>query len=399
MIRFRETLPLYAVIFLGFFGYALTITLFIPMIMDKSFLILSPETPVAVRATLSGFLLAMYPLGQFFGSPIMGNFSDYFGRKKVLLLSLVACTFGFIGMGLSIKFHQLEWLFISSFVTGLCESNMAISQSIIADRAEDIAEKTKLIGYAYSACSLGYIVGPLLGGAGASYLSYSSPFWITAIGVLALVIWMFYGFHEQSFVKKQKTINILQSFMAIKSIFSNRNLFKIYIINFFIFFSVQGLYRVVPLYVVDEWNPSLRTYSLLIAFVSLMCFIANLAFLGKLAKHFASKLLLAGLLLSGGFFVILIIFPCQFNWIWVTYGIAVIPTVMALPTCTTWLSERASQDEQGQVLGNNQALLVLGEASSAAIGGLIAAIWIPLPIVILGMILLVTGMFVLKTED
>jgi hypothetical protein len=51
--------------------------------------------------------------------------------------------------------------------------------------------------------------------------------------------------------------------------------------------------------------------------------------------------------------------------------------------------------QQGQALGNNQALLVLGESSSAAIGGLIAAIMIPLPIIIMGIILLITGIMVI----
>lgn len=85
MIRIRELMPLYAVIFLGFLGYALTITLFIPMLMDKSFALLPAGTTTSLRAMLSGLLLAMYPLGQFFGSPIIGNLSDHFGRKKVLL--------------------------------------------------------------------------------------------------------------------------------------------------------------------------------------------------------------------------------------------------------------------------------------------------------------------------
>jgi predicted MFS family arabinose efflux permease len=67
---------------------------------------------------------------------------------------------------------------------------------------------------------------------------------------------------------------------------------------------------------------------------------------------------------------------------------------MALPTCTTWLSQHVSSNEQGQVLGNNQALLVLGESSSAAIGGLIAAIKISLPIIVMGVILLMTGIII-----
>lgn len=395
-MKFRELLPLYAVIFLGFFGYALTIALFIPMLMDKDFLLLPVDTSIETRATLSGLLLAMYPLGQFFGSPIIGNLSDHFGRKKVLLISIAACLFGFIGMALSIEFQQLTLLFISSFLTGLCECNMALSQSIITDRTQDATQKTKLIGYAYSACSLGYIVGPLLGGTAGSLLNYSAPFWITALGVACLFIWIFYSLDDQFIAYKKGPIKILTSLIAIKSIFNQPKLYKIYIINFLIFFSVQGLYRVVPLYVENEWKPSLHTYTFLIAFVSLLCFLANLFILGRLAKHFSTQKFLSSLLLLGGLLVILITLPNHFNWIWLTYGMAVIPTVMALPICTIWLSEQVASSEQGQVLGNNQALLVLGESTSAAIGGLIAAIFIPLPIIVMGIILLITGITVLK---
>ena len=329
MIKVREILPLYAVIFLGFFGYALTVTLFIPMLMSPTFPILPSGTSVAARASLSGFLLAMYPLGQFLGSPIIGNLSDHFGRKKVLLLSLVACLFGFISMALSIQFYQLTCLFISSFITGLFESNMAISQSVIADRGEDTTQKTRLIGYAYSACSLGYIVGPLLGGVGGTALGYSAPFWITACSILCLMAWVSYSFEDHTLPNKKGALNILKSLTAIKTIFNHQELYKIYIINFLIFFSVMGLFRVVPLYVMDEWKPSLHTYSALISFISFICFISNLSILDKLAEKFLPKALLSGLLLVGGLLVMFIVIPNQFNWFWLTFGIAVIPAVMA----------------------------------------------------------------------
>lgn len=393
-IQFRELLPLYAVLLLGFFGYALTIALFIPMLMDKHFLLLPAATSIAVRSTWSGLLLAMYPLGQFFGSPIIGNLSDHFGRKNILLMSLLVCSFGFMGMAFSISTHQLGLLLFSSFFTGLCESNMAISQSVIADRSHDAAEKTRLIGYAFSASSLGYIIGPLFGGAVGSYWGYSVPFGVTAVGVLCLIIWVFYSFNDRS-SQKHYPIKILQSLTAIKSIVNRPKFRKFYLINFLIFFAVQGLYRVVPLYVADTWHPPLHSYSLLISFVSLLCFLANLLFLGKLAKRFSAQKFLSGLLLLGGLFVILIIVPTDFHWIWLTFGIAVIPTVMALPTCTAWLSQHAAADEQGQVLGNNQALLVLGESTSAAFGGLIASLWIPLPVIFMAAILLMVGMMVI----
>ncbi len=390
-VRVSEFFPLYAVILLGFLGYALTITLFIPMLMDQSFQLLPSNTSVGMRAAVSGLLLAMYPLGQFFGSPIIGSISDHYGRKKVLLISLLMCTGGFLGMGLSIEFHQLSLLLLFSFLTGLCESNMAISQSAIVDRSPDPIIKTKLIGYGYSACSLGYILGPLLAG---STLNYSMPFFIVAIGVPLLALWIFFNFDEVYYPNPQTKIKFMQSITAIKSIFTQKKLTKIYLINFAIFFSVQGLYRVIPLYVQDTWHPSLHIFSVLISFVSFMCFLANLFVLGKLSSRFSTKQLLSGLLIVSGVVVLAILIPHEFNWIWLTYGLAVIPTVMALPTCTTWLSHQVQSSEQGQVLGNNQALLVLGEASSAALGGLIAAIMVPLPIICLGLILIVAGIVV-----
>ncbi|KTD82574.1 MFS transporter [Legionella waltersii] len=394
--QIREYLPLYAVILLGFLGYALTITLFIPMLMDSNFSLLPSDASTSVRVSLSGLLLAMYPLGQFFGSPIIGNLSDQYGRKRVLVLSLIACTFGFFGMALSIQFHVLNLLFLSSFLTGLFESNMAISQSVIADRTQDSALKTKLIGYGYSACSLGYIIGPLLAG---NTLSYSTPFFIVALFVPLLAVWIYYSFGDD-FVPNTKTkINFTKSIISIKSIFHNSSIRKIYFINFLIFFSVQGLYRVVPLYIEDTWDISLHTFSLLISFVSLMCFIANLLLLNKLATRFSTKVLLGGLLIVSSLSVLLIIVPDNFNWIWLTYGCAVIPTIMMLPTCTTWLSEHVSSQEQGQVLGNNQALLVLGESTSAALGGVVAAIMVPLPIVMTAVILLMTGFLVLRDKS
>ncbi len=390
MINIRNLLPLYVIIFLGFFGYALTVALFIPMLADENFNLLPLNTSISFRATLSGFLLAAYPLGQFLGSPIMGKLSDYYGRKKVLTLSLFACLFGFSGIALSIEYHNLSLLFMNCFLTGLFESNMSISQSIIADNCKDSIKKNKLIGYAFSACSLGYIMGPLIGGLSAK-LGYSAPFWITSFAIIPVVAWVFWGCKDISNRRLSGKINFLEAITAFKSIFTHRKLFKIYFINFLIFFSVQGLYRVSPLYVENEWKPSLQIFTILMAYVSTLCFLANLFIMGPLSKRFSTEKLLSALLLFGGISAIVIVIPDSFSWIWLTYGIAVMPTVMLLTVCTTLLSNQASIEEQGQVLGNNQALLVLGECLSASIGGLISAIMIQLPVVVMGLLLLLAN--------
>jgi predicted MFS family arabinose efflux permease len=237
-----------------------------------------------------------------------------------------------------------------------------------------------------------------VGGLGGSGLSYAAPFWITSIAVACLIVWIAFNKQIDTTHSKPTTLNITETLSVFKTIFTNRSLSKTYFINFLIFFSVMGLYRIVPLYIMDQWRPSLHLYALVISFVSAICFLTNLFLLDKISKHFSTQKFLSALLLLGGILVLTVIIPRHFHWIWLTFGLAVIPTVMALPTCTTWLSQKAHDNEQGQVLGNNQALLVLGESSSAAIGGAIAAIFIPLPVAMIGIILLFTAVMTWRTR-
>ena len=73
-------MPLYLVIFIGFIGYSMMVTLFVPMLMyDHAFF--GGEVSRAAKTTTIGVLLALYPLGQFIGSPVIGALSDRFGRK------------------------------------------------------------------------------------------------------------------------------------------------------------------------------------------------------------------------------------------------------------------------------------------------------------------------------
>lgn len=392
-IAWKQLAPLYVVIFLGFFGYALTVALYIPLLSDPKQMMLAVTNTSSTRVMISGLLLAMYPLGQFIGSPIIGNLADHFGQKKVLLISLVLCLVGFILISLSIELHLITLLFISSFLTGLCESNMAIAQSVIAQLTHDAKLKAKLIGYAFSACSLGYISGPLVGGLTSSWGDLSFAFWLTSISLVPITLWVYQALHT-TVNKSHQSLNIFKALSAFKTIFTHKQLASFYMINFLICFAIQGLYRVVPLYVQNTWHPSIHMFTTLIALVSLLCFLSNLFLMGPLSKRFSLKKLLMSLLMISGIFALSIVIPKHFHWIWLTFGITAIPTVMALTASTTWLSNQVDHTTQGQVLGNNQALLVLGEASSAAAGGLIAGIHPAFPIIGMAAILLLTTFFI-----
>jgi len=80
------------VVFVGFLGYSLMIAVFTPMILRNDNGMLAASSGLSQRSLVLGVLLALYPLGQFLGSPVLGTLSDRFGRRPVLIASLIATT-------------------------------------------------------------------------------------------------------------------------------------------------------------------------------------------------------------------------------------------------------------------------------------------------------------------
>jgi DHA1 family tetracycline resistance protein-like MFS transporter len=174
-------LPLYIVVFMGFIGYSLMITVFTPMLLRSDRAMLPAGTLLSTRTILLGLLLCLYPLGQFIGSPILGTLSDRFGRRPILLVSLAATTACYVLISLAITVNSLALLAIASMIAGLAEANIVTAQSAIADVIPP-EQRNRYFGYIYMAVSLAYIIGPLGGGKLTdpklvSWFSDATPFW------------------------------------------------------------------------------------------------------------------------------------------------------------------------------------------------------------------------------
>jgi DHA1 family tetracycline resistance protein-like MFS transporter len=109
---------------------------------------------------IGGFLLFAFAITQFFFSPLVGNLSDRYGRRPVLLASL----FGFAIDYLFLAFAPtIGWLFLGRVVAGITGASFTTASAYIADisTAEDRAKNFGMIGAAFG---LGFIIGPAIGG-------------------------------------------------------------------------------------------------------------------------------------------------------------------------------------------------------------------------------------------
>ncbi|MDF1655356.1 MAG: MFS transporter [Coxiellaceae bacterium] len=387
----RHLMPLYLVIFFGFVGYSLMLTVFTPMLIHSS---------MAHNTIILGILLSVYPFGQFIGSPVIGALSDIHGRKSVLLFSLLASAIMYGGIALSLTYHNLWWLGVTCFIAGLFESNIAIALSAIADVATG-PERTKLFGYINLAASSAYVVGPLVGGKLAdpailNWFDNSVPFWFTGLLLIIVMIYTQANFIETTRAQPEEKPHWLAAFTNLANVFKPSGIRRIYFVNFLLFLAIFGFFRCYPMYIVDEFNLTVNQESNYIAWVAVPILLTNLFLTGWLAKKVAIKsvLLFSGVLLT--IMMVVVVLPNNPNWLWLTLFIAGFAVALCMPNASSFLSHHVAANQQGSVMGNNQAVQVASEAISGVFGGLVAAILIPLPLIVLAACALL-GVIILLT--
>ena len=115
---------------------------------------------VAEAAVIGGYLVFVYAFMQFVFSPVLGNLSDRFGRRPVLLASLLGLTFDYLMMG----FAPFVWyLFIGRIISGIAGAAVATATAYMADITPP-AKRAQRFGLIGAAFGLGFIIGPVIGG-------------------------------------------------------------------------------------------------------------------------------------------------------------------------------------------------------------------------------------------
>jgi DHA1 family tetracycline resistance protein-like MFS transporter len=392
----RSLIPVYAVIFIGFCGYSLLITILTPLIMHAQSSFLPANSSLAERTIMLGITLFLYPAGQAISSPIIGALTDRYGRKPVLLITLAAACVFYAGIALGIT-QQALWLVATCcFLSGLFEGNITIASSAIADLTTE-SNRQRYFGYLNFVASSAYIVAPLLGGSIAHLAGISIPFWLIA-GLLLLtsgsvLCW----FQEPSQTHRDTNISWLAAITNITQIFHAKHLRKTFLINFCMYMAIFGFFRTYPMYLVDRFHMQVLELSYFIAWVAVPILITGIYLTGYLSKYLSARsmVLLAAILLAASLWVITL--PTSIAPQWVILFICGLGTGLGMPACAAYLSLQVPANAQGRALGNNQSLKVTAEALSGLFAGLLAAWFIALPLLALTGFAILAIILVLST--
>ena len=329
------------------------------------------------RRILLGVLFSVYPMGQFIGASILGKLSDKYGRKPILLISLLAVIPAFIGSALSILYTLPLFLFVSRFFSGLLEGNIVIAQAAVADVSESSKAKTKNFGWIVSLSSTAFFFGPLIGGKLAystivPWFHYDTPFWCAAILTFIGFLIVFHLFKETHSPERKIEITLKTIIRSFTEGLKYQPLRVIFSANFFVFSAMFFFLNFFSAYLVNRFDFSFSLLGEINAYLSIPFIIAPF-FFGLFAKWWTSRqsMLLGSLFTCISYLIfvmptspwalIFTILPVGF---FLSMGFA-FPAIM--------VSDTVSKQRQGQSLGTNQSLQVFAEAATALAGGFFMA--------------------------
>ena len=180
------------------FGQAAFIFIFITILLDFLALgIIAPVLPnliiqfkggnIASAASITGYFGFAWAAMQFIFSPILGAWSDRFGRRPIILISCAGLGFDYILMALA---PTLSWLFVGRLISGITTSNISTAFAYVTDVTPP-ERRAKQFGLISAAFGLGFIIGPAVGGL-LGNVHLRLPFWIAAGLSLANAIYGFF---------------------------------------------------------------------------------------------------------------------------------------------------------------------------------------------------------------
>ncbi len=303
----------------------------------------------------AGLLTIAYAVMQFGFAPLIGNLSDRFGRRPVLLLSLLGFGVDYLFLAFA---PTIGWLFIGRIIAGITGASFTTATAYIADisEPEKRAANFGLVGVAFG---LGFIIGPVLGGILGKY-NVQYPF-LAAAGLALLNAT--YGFFilPESLAKENrrpldlKKANPLSTLIKLNKY---KSVIGLAIALFLVYFAAQSVQSVWTFYTIYkfQWNEAWVGYSL--GFVGLMIAIVQ----GGLIRIILPKLgeqrsIWIGLLLySIG--LLLFAFASK-GWMMFAYLIPYCLGGIAGPALQGYMSNSVPANEQGELQGGLTSLVSL----------------------------------------
>jgi DHA1 family tetracycline resistance protein-like MFS transporter len=334
LVKQPPLFPLLLVNFVGTLGFSIVLPFLIFLVMK-----------FGGNAIVYGLLSATYPAFQLIGAPILGRWSDIFGRKKVLLLSNVGTSVGWILFLLALilpfeKSFSIDIVFLGTFVIilpllilflaraidGITGGNISIANAYLADLSSD-RTRSKNFGKMAISSNLGFILGPALAGILGGTI-YGAVLPVLSALILSLATLIVIGFllreskpqSEEILVPEEGTIRKVFSQECrepystvntkkprLRDVFKLKHISFLLILYFLIFLGFNIYYASFPTHAANDLKWSVTQLGIFYAVLSGIMVLIQGPVLRKALKKFSEeKLVIIGSMILGTNFILFV---------------------------------------------------------------------------------------------
>jgi DHA1 family tetracycline resistance protein-like MFS transporter len=314
-----------------------------------------------------GLLFASYSVMQLIFAPVLGRLSDKYGRRPILLISLLGTSLGFLILGLA---ATLRMLFLGRIIDGISGGNISTAQAYIADvtTKEDRAKGMGLIGAAFG---LGFVFGPAIGGV-LSRWGINIPFLFAGTLAFANAILLYFTLPETVTPDHPARASAAsgRGWGQLIDSLKNPRLGFVLTIYFLSIVAFSIMTAVFSLFMMFRLGYDAFHNGWVFAFVGVISAIIQGGLIGKLVKRFGEPTLAVtgGLLFSASLFAIPFIGPTA-GWMGILLigAVSAIGQALSAPSLSSLASKSAGASEQGGVLGAMQSVASLARAAGPAL--------------------------------
>jgi DHA1 family multidrug resistance protein-like MFS transporter len=326
----------------------------------------------------AGYMIAAFGLTQFIFSPIAGEWSDKYGRKIMIVAGMALFAISNLVFAMA---DQIWLLYLSRLIGGVGAAAMIPSMMAYIADVTTVEKRGRGLGMLGAAMSLGFVIGPGIGGFLAEF-GIRAPFYVSAaVAAVALVGSLVFLPESLEKVKQlaARNVKVKRESVFKQFVFSFKApYFILLLLIFALTFGLANFEAIFPLFVDAKYGFTVRDIAILITVGALIGALVQAFLIGRLIKAFGEKKLihltfvlsavcLLLMLLSGNFWYILVITTLFFSL-----------TSIMRPAINTLLSKMAGE-EQGFVAGMNNAYMSLGNIFGPAVAGTLYEIHLDLP--------------------
>ena len=354
---------IFTTVFIDLVGFGIVIPV-LPFYAEGTIFNATPRTV--------GLLFASYSIMQLVFSPILGGVSDKYGRRPVLLFSIIGTGIGFLILGLA---TTLWMLFLGRILDGITGGNISTAQAYIADVTTE-ENRTKGMGLIGAAFGLGFIFGPAIGGILSGW-GIHVPFFFAAALCFANATLLFFTLPEtvtadhpakHSAAGGRSLSHILDSLKQPKLAF-------VLVIYFLFIVAFSIMTTSFSLYTMFRFGYDAQHTGYLFAYVGLIAVIIQGGLIGRLVKRFGELplVIFGALCFAISLFAVPFVGPAAggLGALLIGGGVFSMGNSLATPALTSLASKSAGPAQQGAVLGVTQSTASLARAVGPSLTALL----------------------------